>query len=117
MIVETLATLAEPNRLRMVELLRTGPKPVAEICARLPLGQPQASKHLRVLLHAGLVRVEPRGQQRFYMLRAEPLRELHNWLEKFRDTWGERFNQLDDLLLKMKTQRGKKCAVKRQLSR
>lgn len=105
MIIETLSALAEPHRLQIVELLRAGPSPVAEICARVPLGQPQVSKHLRVLRNAGLVHVRPRGQQRFYALRAESLRELDEWLERFRDIWGARFDQLDELLLQM--QKGK----------
>jgi DNA-binding transcriptional ArsR family regulator len=102
MIIETLSALAEPNRLQIVELLRVGPRPVAEICVRVPLGQPQVSKHLRILRDAGLVQVQPRGQQRFYALRAAPLRELDEWLERFRNIWGARFDQLDQLLLEMK---------------
>jgi DNA-binding transcriptional ArsR family regulator len=105
MIIETLSALAEPNRLQIVELLRIGPSPVAEICGRVPLGQPQVSKHLRVLRNAGLVHVRPRGQQRLYALCAAPLRELDEWLERFRDIWGARFDQLDELLLEM--QKGK----------
>ena len=101
MMIETLSALAEPNRLRIVELLRVGPRPVAEICARVRLGQPQVSKHLSVLRSAGLVHVQPRGQQRFYALRAAPLRELDEWLERFRDIWGARFDQLDELLREM----------------
>jgi DNA-binding transcriptional ArsR family regulator len=100
-IVEILSALAESNRLQIVELLRVGPRPVAEICARVRLGQPQVSKHLSVLRNAGLVHVQPRGQQRFYALRAAPLRELDAWLERFRDIWGARFDQLDELLREM----------------
>lgn len=105
MIIETLSALAEPNRLQIVELLRVGPRPVAEICARVPLGQPQVSKHLRVLRNAGLVHVQPRGQQRFYALRATPLRELDAWLERFRNIWGTRFDQLDELLREMQKEK------------
>ncbi|MHB8815535.1 MAG: ArsR/SmtB family transcription factor [Steroidobacteraceae bacterium] len=101
MIAATLSALAEPNRLQIVELLRAGPSPVAEICARVRLGQPQVSKHLRVLRNSGLVQVQPRGQQRFYALRAAPLRELDEWLERFRGIWGARFDQLDELLREM----------------
>jgi DNA-binding transcriptional ArsR family regulator len=104
-IIETLSALAEPHRLQIVELLRIGPSPVAEICARVPLGQPQVSKHLSVLRNAGLVHVRPQGQQRFYALRASPLRELDEWLERFRDIWGARFDQLDQLLLEMKKEK------------
>ena len=99
--VETFAALAEPNRFRIVELLRSGPRTVNDIGDRLDLNQPQVSKHLRVLKAAGLVDVEPRAQQRLYELRAAPLRELHDWLERYRELWDARFKALDGLLEEM----------------
>ncbi|MEZ4447956.1 MAG: metalloregulator ArsR/SmtB family transcription factor [Nannocystaceae bacterium] len=95
---ETLAALAEPNRLRILELLRTGPQPVNDIGERLHIRQPQVSKHLRVLKEAGLVSVEARAQQRLYGLRPEPLRQLHAWLEGYRQLWEDRFDAMDELL-------------------
>jgi DNA-binding transcriptional ArsR family regulator len=96
--VETFAALAEPNRFRIVELLRAGPRPVNDIGERLRLKQPQVSKHLRVLKEAGLVDVQPRAQQRLYELRAAPLRQLHEWLERYRKVWDERFEEMDELI-------------------
>ena len=104
-VIATLAALAEPNRLRIVELLRSGARPVGEIGERLHLQQPQVSKHLRVLKEAGLVDVEVRAQQRLYELKPEPLRELNEWLERFRNIWDERFDRLDDYLDHMKKTR------------
>jgi len=96
--VETFAALAEPNRLRIVELLRGGPRPVGAIGAALELAQPQVSKHLRVLKAAGLVEAEPRAQQRLYGLRAEPLRALEAWLGRYHDLLHERLDQLDEVI-------------------
>ncbi|HEY6879124.1 MAG TPA: metalloregulator ArsR/SmtB family transcription factor [Polyangiales bacterium] len=101
-VVEMFAALGEPNRLRIVELLRTGPCPVNELVDRLQLNQPQVSKHLRVLKDVGLVEARPRAQQRVYALRVEPLRELHHWLERYRRLWDARFEQLDELLAELK---------------
>ena len=100
-VLELLTALAEPNRFRIVELLRAGPRPVGEIGEKLHLQQPQVSKHLRVLRDAGLVDVQPRAQERHYELRAEPLRELNVWLERFRSIWDERFDRLDEYLIEM----------------
>jgi DNA-binding transcriptional ArsR family regulator len=97
-VIETFAALAEPNRYRIVELLRSGPRAVNDIGDRLRLNQPQVSKHLRVLKEAGLVDVQPRAQQRLYELRAQPLRQLHDWLERYRRVWEESFEQLDELV-------------------
>ena len=106
-VVETFAALAEPNRFRIVELLRSGARTVNEIGARLELAQPQVSKHLRVLKDAGLVEVEPRAQQRVYELRAKPLRQLHDWLDRYRKVWDARFDALDELLVELEATKEK----------
>ena len=73
--------LAEPNRLRIVELLSRAPRWVGEIAAELGLRQPQVTKHLQTLQQAGLVTMHPLGQRRIYALRRDPLRELRQWLD------------------------------------
>lgn len=102
MVAETFAALAEPNRFRIVELLRAGPRSVNDIGEKLELAQPQVSKHLRVLKEAGLVDVEPRAQHRLYELRPAPLKAMHQWLERYRRLWEQRFDDLDAVLEEMK---------------
>lgn len=97
----TWSALAEPNRLNIVELLRDGPLTVGEIADRLNLAQPQASKHLRVLSEAGLTEVRPEANRRYYKLRPQPFRELDAWLDRFRQLWEERFDQLDEYLMEL----------------
>jgi DNA-binding transcriptional ArsR family regulator len=99
-----ISALGEPNRLRIVELLRTGPRPVNDIRGRLGLKQSQVSQHLKVLKNVGLVEVEPRAQQRLYRLRAQPLKQLHKWLDRYRQVWDERFEQLDEIVEEIKRQ-------------
>ncbi|MBX3080426.1 MAG: winged helix-turn-helix transcriptional regulator [Anaerolineae bacterium] len=99
-----LTALAEPNRLRIVEYLREGPRSVGEIATRLQIRQPQASKHLRVLSDAGIVHVRPVAQQRVYQLQAKPFEELDSWLETFRKVWEDRLDTLDAYLQELKTQ-------------
>lgn len=96
--LETFAALGEPNRYRIVDLLRAGPRAVGDIGARLRLNQPQVSKHLRVLKQAGIVDVQPQAQQRLYELRAEPLRAMADWLERYRDIWRGRFDELEAVI-------------------
>lgn len=99
----TFSALAEPTRLRMVEILKDGPLSVGEIAERLGLRQPQASKHLRVLLEAGLVEVEAAANRRNYRLRTEPLEAMDDWLEGYRKIWNERFDNLDEYLRKLQS--------------
>lgn len=93
-----LGALAEPNRRRIVELLREGPRSVGEIAERLELRQPQASKHLRVLADAGIVEAERDANRRIYRLRPEPFRALDAWLHSFERLLRERYDRLDDYL-------------------
>ena len=63
-----LAALAAPERLRIVSFLRDGPRSVTEIAAMLKEPMVNATHHLTVLRHAGLVRSERRGRYNFYSL-------------------------------------------------
>lgn len=94
----TLGTLAEPNRRRIAELLRDGPRTVGEIADRLGLRQPQASKHLKVLAESGILEVKAEGNRRIYKLRPAPFQELESWVRSFHRIMEERFDKLDDHL-------------------
>jgi DNA-binding transcriptional ArsR family regulator len=91
----TFDALAEPARRQILELLRRRERSVGELVQRLKLSQPGVSKHLRVLREAGLVRVRPEGQRRWYGLRPEPLAELDEWLQPYREFWGGRLDALE----------------------
>jgi len=103
-----LSALAEPNRLRIVELLRDGPLTVGEIADRVGLRQPQTSKHLKALSDAGIVEVEADANRRIYRLRPEPFRALDAWLHLFERVMRERFDNLDDYLRELQSQDDRK---------
>ena len=86
--------LAEPNRRRILDLLRVAERPVGDLVAALAVSQPAVSKHLRVLREAGLVEVHAEAQQRIYRLRAEPLRAIDEWLAPYRALWEARLDAL-----------------------
>jgi len=97
-----LSALAEPNRLRIVELLRERPRSVNEITFDLGLSQPQASKHLKYLADAGVVLRRPIAQRRIYMLNPEPFRQFDEWLASFEHYWNAKLDNLDEYLKKVK---------------
>ena len=92
--VATFSALAEPHRLSIVELLRTGPASVGEIAGQLSLRQPQTSQHLQPLTSAGLVTAHPVAQRRVYELAPQPFRELDLWLAGYRPTWAHRLDSM-----------------------
>jgi DNA-binding transcriptional ArsR family regulator len=87
--------IAEPQRRRILMLLRDGELPVNDVAASLDVAQPQASKHLRVLREVGLVRMRGSGRQRLYRLDADGLRAVHEWTGGFEDFWQGSFDRLE----------------------
>jgi DNA-binding transcriptional ArsR family regulator len=90
--------LAEPNRRRILDLLRTDARPVGELVDLLAVSQPAVSKHLRVLRDAGLVQVRTEAQRRIYSVRSEPLREIDEWLTPYRAMWNAHLDDLEQHL-------------------
>jgi DNA-binding transcriptional ArsR family regulator len=85
--------LAEPNRRRILDLLRAEERPVGDLVAELSVSQPAVSKHLRILREAGLVEVRSDAQRRLYRVRPEPLRAVDEWLEPYRRMWAARLDE------------------------
>jgi DNA-binding transcriptional ArsR family regulator len=100
-VIATFELLAEPNRRRILDLLRDGERPVGELVDRLSMSQPAVSKHLRVLRDAGLVDVRVDAQRRLYRLRPESLREVDAWIAPYRQLWEDRLARLERQLQKL----------------
>ena len=90
--------VAEPRRRQILDALTGGEVPVNGIVALLGLGQPQVSKHLRVLREVGAVEVRSEGRQRLYRLNGEALKPIHDWVKEYERTWTQRFERLDEVL-------------------
>jgi DNA-binding transcriptional ArsR family regulator len=93
--------LAEPQRRRILDLVRDSERSVGELVDALSISQPAVSKHLRVLREAGLVEARVDEQRRLYRLRPEPLRELDAWLAPYRQAWDASLDRLETRLGEM----------------
>ena len=98
--------LGDPVRRRILELLADGELPAGEITETVRhefgISQPGVSQHLRVLRESGFTSVRPDGARRLYAVDSGPLKEVDEWLERFRRSWEESFEKLDRVLEKMK---------------
>jgi DNA-binding transcriptional ArsR family regulator len=84
--------LADPTRRRVVELLGTRPWRAGELATATGTSSPAMSRHLRVLLRAGLVADERLGSDaraRVFRLRPQSLAALHAWLDQLQAQWDE----------------------------
>ncbi len=80
---EALTALADPTRRHIFEALRDRPKSVGELAAEQPVSRPAVSQHLRVLEAADLVKAEPQGTRRLYLIRTDGLDDLRTYLDGF----------------------------------
>jgi DNA-binding transcriptional ArsR family regulator len=87
--------LAEPNRRRILDVLRDGERPAGDLVEALAISQPGVSKHLKLLREAGLVSVRADGQRRLYSLEPRGLADLDAWLMPYRRFWAGRLSALD----------------------
>lgn len=98
--------IAEPQRRRILALLRTGERAATEIAELLELSASATSKHLRVLREVGLVGVREEGRQRHYSLDAAGLREVHEWTGGFERFWAESLDRLEEYVKELQQEEG-----------
>ncbi len=90
--------LGDPVRRRILELLADGEQAsgaVTEVIrAEFGISQPAVSQHLRVLRDNGFATVRPDGPRRLYAVQDTALREVDQWLDRFRRFWEQRLDAL-----------------------
>jgi DNA-binding transcriptional ArsR family regulator len=96
-VTDVLAALAEPNRRRLLELLRRGEMTVTELASHFRITRPAISQHLGVLAEAGLVEVRREGRFRYYRLDPQGMARLRSALDAF---WTSELDQLADSFTK-----------------
>lgn len=94
--------IAEPRRRQILDALTSEEYSVNDLVSQMGLIQPLVSKHLKVLLEVGLVKVRTVGRQRLYRLNGQALKPIYDWVKNYEQSWTERFEALDDLLEELK---------------
>jgi DNA-binding transcriptional ArsR family regulator len=103
----TFAALADPTRRAILARVAQGEATVNQLAEPFKLKLPTVSKHLKVLREAGLVTQGRQAQWRPCRLEAAPLKEVADWVERYRENWEERMGQLNDYLQELKTEEKK----------
>jgi len=96
--VHAFDVLGDPVRRRILELLAEGELTSGAVCEvirdEFGISQPAVSQHLRVLRDSGFATVRPDGARRLYAVSAEPLRDVDEWLGRFRRFWTPHLDAL-----------------------
>ena len=103
--------IADPTRRAIIALIALQAMTPNAIAENFHTTRQAVSKHLRILSECNLVKQESRGREIYYSLEIEKMKEIDAWLQKYRNIWESRFNQLDTLL---STMSAKKQANKKQ---
>lgn len=97
--------VADPTRRAIIALIALQAMTPNAIAANFNTTRQAVSKHLRILTECDLVKQAQQGREVFYSLKVEKMKEIDDWLHQYREIWETRFNQLDDVLFKIKNQK------------
>ncbi|MCY3733727.1 MAG: metalloregulator ArsR/SmtB family transcription factor [Chloroflexi bacterium] len=99
----TFAALADPTRRAILTALADGEASVTALAEPFEMTLPAVSKHLKVLERAGLIERSSRAQWRPCRLSPEPLKDVSEWVERYREFWEPRLDRLDKYLSELQS--------------
>jgi DNA-binding transcriptional ArsR family regulator len=113
----TFAALADPTRRAILARLVTGETSVQELAAPFAITAPAVTKHLKVLERAGLISRSRHAQWRPCRLEAKPLREVADWIGRYRAFWEGSLDRLEEFVQDLQMKERKRGQRKRQAGR
>ena len=113
----TFAALADPTRRAILARLALGETSVTELAAPFEMSMPAVSKHLKVLERAGLISRGREAQWRPCRIEAAALKNVDEWLERYRRFWEESFDRLDEYLREVQAKEKPKKRARKKKSR
>jgi len=99
--------LGDVTRRRMLRSLADGERSVGELAAPFEMSLAAASKHVKALERAGLVRRRVMGRTHVCSLEAQPLEGAHDWISFYQRFWSGRLDVLEGLLRQEDSQNNK----------
>ena len=113
----TFAALADPTRRAILARLALGETSVTELAAPFEMSMPAVSKHLKVLERAGLISRGREAQWRPCRIEAAALKNVDEWLERYRRFWEASFDRLDEYLREVQAKEKPKKRARKKKSR
>lgn len=101
-ITRVTAAISDPTRRAIIARLARGSADISDIAERFPMTLTGFCKHVRVLERAGLVRRTRRGRNKTLALCADPLRDVAQWVLKYKHFWTARLDRLEEFFTQEK---------------
>lgn len=96
--------IADPTRRAILSLIMLQAMTPNAIAEHFPSSRQAVSNHIKILTECELLNQVQSGREIYYHFNPEKMKEVADWLAPFKKLWDDRFDQLDDLLLKMKSE-------------
>jgi len=90
--------LADPTRRAIITLLALQAMTPNALAEHFNTSRQAVSKHIKILAECNVVSQEQSGREIYYHFNAKKMKEVDEWIERFRQLWDDKFNQLDNLL-------------------
>lgn len=97
--------IADPTRRAILTLIAVQALTPNAMAEKFDMSRQAVSKHIKVLQACDLIKPEHSGREIYYHFNPEKMQEFDMWLAKIRKLWEAQFNQLDNVLLKLKNQK------------
>jgi DNA-binding transcriptional ArsR family regulator len=95
---DVFAAVGDPTRRKVLDMLSRQNLAAGQIALHFRISRPAISQHLHVLRHAKLVTVSRKGREHIYHLNPEPLRQVYDWIEHYKQFWNAKLAALGQYL-------------------
>lgn len=100
--------IADPTRRAIIVLIAAQAMTPNALAEQFDMTRQAVSKHIKILQECEVVEQQKVGREIYYHIRANKMKEIDGWLEQFRQLWDDRFSQLDEVLINLKTTENEK---------
>lgn len=104
--------IADPTRREIINRISEGPLNLNAVAEKFDISRPAISKHIKILTECGLVIIEQKGRERYCQVNFQPLADVSEWIEPYREFWTKKLNALDNFLQNKTGTKHRRAVVK-----
>ena len=93
--------ISDPTRRQIISLIAHQPMNLNAIADNFDVSRPAISQHIKILTECGMIIIRKQGRERFCEARLDTLQEVSAWVGQYKQFWHEKFNALDNYLMKV----------------
>jgi DNA-binding transcriptional ArsR family regulator len=106
--------IADPTRRQIIELVAHNEMNLNAIANNFDISRPSISQHIKILYECGIIDIQKIGRERYCKIQPTNLREVADWVERFRGLWEPKLDSFEKYLNKLQSKRKKNEKGKRR---